>query len=113
VLDAHHRRLDDALAELFGKADPHTVVMVISDHGYRFLRNSPLSEEAHDPAGVWVALGGPVRRGVAGADAVGYDFAPTVLYLLGYPVPAGLRGQVRTDLLEPAFVAAHPVRTGR
>jgi hypothetical protein len=113
VLDAHHRRLDDELAELFARADEHTVVMIISDHGYRFLRNNPLSEEAHDPAGVLLALGGPVRKGASGADGVGYDFAPTVLYLLGYPVPAGLRGRVRTDLLQPGFVAAHPIRAGR
>jgi hypothetical protein len=113
ILDAHHRWLDSELGELFGQADEHTVVMLISDHGYRFLRNNPLSEEAHDPRGVLLAVGGPVRKGLSDVEAVGYDFAPTVLYLLGYPIPPGLTGRVRTDLLDPGFVSAHPVQPAR
>ena len=39
------------------------------------------------------------------------DVMPTLLWLLGAPVPADLDGRVRTDLLEESAAAALPVVT--
>ena len=40
-----------------------------------------------------------------------YDIAPTVLTLLGLPVPADSDGRVLVEILEPGFLAEHPVTT--
>jgi hypothetical protein len=35
---------------------------------------------------------------------------PTLLYLLGYPVPDDLPGRVLTEMIEPEFLQRFPVR---
>jgi len=39
-----------------------------------------------------------------------YDVMPTVLALLGIPVPEDIDGQVAAQFFDPAFLGAHPVR---
>jgi hypothetical protein len=36
--------------------------------------------------------------------------APTVLHAMGLPVPTNMDGRVLAEALEPAFVAANPIR---
>jgi len=38
------------------------------------------------------------------------DIAPTALYALGLPVPEDMDGRVLTELFDPGFLEAHPVR---
>jgi arylsulfatase A-like enzyme len=40
------------------------------------------------------------------------DLAPTLLYLLGVPVPEDMDGKVLTSAFRPDFLTAHPVRAG-
>ena len=54
-----------------------------------------------DPPGILIASGGPLRRGLRVDDATIYDLAPTVLWLLGLPVPQDLAGHARTDFVAP------------
>lgn len=68
-----------------------TAVLLVSDHGgHGRVHGSSLPE---DTSIVWI-LWGP---GIASGEIVGvriYDSAPTVLYLLGLPVPVQWRGRV-------------------
>jgi arylsulfatase A-like enzyme len=59
--------------------------------------------------GVLVMAGGPIRRGARLDGATILDVAPTVLHLLGLPIPEELEGTVLTETLEPEWLAAHPV----
>ncbi len=65
----------------------------------------------HRPEGVFIAAGGDIAGPRRLSDASILDVAPTVLYLLDVPVPADMDGRVLTELFDPAFVSAHPVRT--
>jgi predicted AlkP superfamily phosphohydrolase/phosphomutase len=59
----------------------------------------------HRMEGVFVAAGPAFRPGTspgAGADLT--DIAPTVLHLLGVPVPGDMDGRILTEVLDPAFV---------
>jgi hypothetical protein len=38
--------------------------------------------------------------------------APTILHLMGQPVPEDMDGRVLEDLFEPAFIEQNPVRAG-
>lgn len=112
VVNSHHRWLDAQLAPYAALADERTVLLLVSDHGFRLRRFEHL-QGCHSAVGMLLATGGPIRKGLAGMDATLYDVTPTVLYLLGFPVPADLRGRVMTELIEPTFLAAHPPRLER
>ena len=123
---------DAFLGELLAKLDKDTVVLIVSDHGFEASRQLPALKPApemfegpdaeraalngmiavgqsgkHQIDGVLIAAGGPIRRG-ATAKAGIRDIAPTVLALLGLPVPRDM-GRVLKDLFEPAFLARHPI----
>jgi predicted AlkP superfamily phosphohydrolase/phosphomutase len=64
----------------------------------------------HDPDGIYVFAGPPVRTlGRHGSYPI-EAIAPTVLHLLDVPVPRSMEAPVCTDLLREEFLAAHPVR---
>lgn len=129
-----YRHNDAFLGELLGQVSPETVVLVVSDHGFEASRQLPALKAApklfegpeaeraamngmiavgqsgkHHTEGILIAAGGPVRRGV-GVNATQYDIAPTVLALLGLPLPRDMPGRVLDEILDPAFLAAHPVK---
>jgi predicted AlkP superfamily phosphohydrolase/phosphomutase len=59
----------------------------------------------HRMNGIFVASGPAFRPGAAlGRDATLLDIAPTLLQLLGVPVPADMDGRVLTEVLDPAVV---------
>jgi predicted AlkP superfamily phosphohydrolase/phosphomutase len=55
----------------------------------------------HRMDGILIAAGPPFRRGAKPRGAALLDVAPTVLSLLGVPVPSDMDGRVLTELLEP------------
>ena len=124
-------RYDDRwLGRLRATLSPDTAVFVLSDHGFgpsgKLPAAMPVPDASgpdapdaidvgmsgdHRPDGVLIAAGGPIRRGVRSERrAVLNDVAPTVLALLGLPVPRDMPGRVLEELIEPDFLAAHPVR---
>jgi predicted AlkP superfamily phosphohydrolase/phosphomutase len=63
----------------------------------------------HEAEGVLLVSGPPVAGGAAiKADIV--DVCPTVLHVLGAPIPDDLDGRVLTEVFTPAYEAARPVR---
>jgi predicted AlkP superfamily phosphohydrolase/phosphomutase len=68
----------------------------------------------HRPNGICLLWGKPVRAGSELAGASLYDLAPTILHLMGEPVPAGMDGRVLTEALLPEYASLtqKQVRTG-
>lgn len=63
----------------------------------------------HIMDGILMVRGKGIRRTqVSGAQLI--DIAPTVLYLLGHPVPTDMDGKVLTDLIEPHRLQESPIR---
>ena len=64
----------------------------------------------HRLQGVVLAKGPSVvkRREVTGARIL--DLAPTILHLMGAAVPTDMDGHVLTDILDPTYLEANPVR---
>jgi predicted AlkP superfamily phosphohydrolase/phosphomutase len=58
----------------------------------------------HRMEGVLIAAGPAFRPGASPDQASLLDVAPTLLHLLGVPVPADMDGRILTELLEPSIV---------
>jgi len=65
---------------------------------------------AHRRNGILMARGPAIAAGAAVQGARVEDVTPTVLHLLGLPVPDDLDGRVLAEMLAPAFRQAHPVQ---
>src|SRR6266516_4238418 len=84
--------------------------LIICEH-----RPSETSEwgGTHRLHGIVIARGPVLRNGVEIENAKLIDLAPTLLYLLGLPVPEDMDGKVLTSAFRSDFLAAHPVRAGK
>jgi predicted AlkP superfamily phosphohydrolase/phosphomutase len=108
--EIYHGRCLDEMPDLI--VQPRSDVMIVTEfRGDRLVEANPsFLSGTHHPHGILVMAGPAVRsRGIVeGASLV--DMAPTLLHLLGLPVPDDMDGMVLLDALDPAFVATHPVR---
>lgn len=64
----------------------------------------------HEMEGVLIASGGPFGKGHLDDGPTLLDITPTLLYLLGRPVPAYCDGSALKALFTPEFVKAHAVQ---
>ncbi|MDH3197258.1 MAG: alkaline phosphatase family protein [Candidatus Krumholzibacteria bacterium] len=99
---------DEILGEIMDRMEDGTVLMVISDHGFKSgtsrLRNRPEiwagnAAQWHRKSGIVALYGHGIRRGAKIHGASILDVAPTVLALQGLPRAADMPGKV----LELAF----------
>jgi predicted AlkP superfamily phosphohydrolase/phosphomutase len=64
----------------------------------------------HRLEGIVIAHGPAFRKDVEIEAASLLDMAPTILHLLGQPVPDDMDGRVLEELFEPSFLRQNPVR---
>ncbi len=62
----------------------------------------------HHPRATLLVRGEKVRRGARDMGATILDVAPTVLYLMGYPVHDGMEGKVLSDIFVEGYVRNNP-----
>ena len=105
VVERAHRQVDRWLGELVAAAGPDTNIVVLSDHGMTTTvpvstRDKPEPETgSHHRSGLLLMAGPDLRPGVRIRGASVYDVTPTVLHLLGLPVPEDLPGRVLAEAL--------------
>lgn len=66
----------------------------------------------HRLDGVLIAQGKAFKNDTEIKGACLIDMAPTLLHLMGQPVPDDMDGRVLVDLFKPEFIAKNPVRIG-
>ncbi|MBI3893592.1 MAG: alkaline phosphatase family protein [Candidatus Wallbacteria bacterium] len=64
----------------------------------------------HRVEGIFLARGGPFKRGARVEGAHIMDLAPTALHLMGEEVPGEIDGKVLSAALDAAWLAENPVR---
>ncbi len=111
---------DELLGRVLAKIDlSTTAVLVLSDHGFKSGERRIRSEETvdvrkahldHEAQGIFVAAGPHLRRGVEISGIAVLDVTPTLLHYLGLPVAKDMDGKVVEGILEPDFIARHPIR---
>jgi predicted AlkP superfamily phosphohydrolase/phosphomutase len=100
------------------------------DHGYSYLfrpsagsRRAPVHQLAgderrrvksgdHRDEGIFLASGPHFTGPCEIKEASILDLAPTLLYLLGLPIPPEMDGRVLTQLFPDAYLARHPIHAG-
>ena len=63
--------------------------------------SEPPTSGWHSMYGTFMACGPDIKNGVKLSDVSIYDFAPTVLHLLGLPVPSDADGRVLVEIFKP------------
>jgi predicted AlkP superfamily phosphohydrolase/phosphomutase len=111
VVDGAYAAVDREVGRVLAAAHPDATVIVVSDHGFDLVRGHEHGWLQGLP-GVAIAAGPGVRAGVSLDAATVYDVAPTVLALLGAPLPVDQRGRPWLGILEPERLAALPLATG-
>jgi len=121
VLERYASLVGGFVGEWQRELGPSDVLVVVSSHG---LEPTPLwrrllgvlsgtdvapASHANAPPGLLLVVGDPIRPGAALRAASVLDVAPTILYLLGLPVPRDMEGRVLTEMLDPDFAREHPV----
>lgn len=111
VIENYYSWVDSQIGELLKHADENTIVGIVSDHGVEASwRNMHYSgDHVNAPPGLFVFAGGPINKGVVLNGASIEDIAPTLLYLLGYPIGLDMDGRVLTEIIEPTFLEKYPV----
>ena len=123
-----YRFHDMLLGRLLALVGPETTVLILSDHGFHSdgLR-PPVTRHTRDPdekfgqemnpvawhreQGVFIAAGPGIRSDEIIYGATLLDIAPTVLTLLGVPVPGDMDGRPLTNILTDPPAAPERVAT--
>jgi tetratricopeptide (TPR) repeat protein len=118
AIAATYAEADRILGDVLDMIDEETVLLIVSDHGFKSGDFRPLSDsrmgfgqaiEWHRLAGTIAIYGKMVKAGYRITDASVMDIAPTILYLLGMPVDRKMPGKVLLDAFEEEWVEDHPV----
>ena len=103
VMAPAYRFMDGIVGKYLAHVDERTLLIVCSDHGFRFFKGA--YAHAHlsmqPPDGVVFLAGAGVEKGARLTGPTLYDVAPTILWAVGQPVGEDMDGTV----LRPAFGA--------
>ncbi len=117
AVENFYRLQDRQVGELMAAADPQSVVLVISDHGFGWGDRRPTEVPPdiegkpgrwHTNEGVILAAGPPVRPGRLPRDPDLLDVAPTILALLSLPRAVDMKGEVIEAIAPPGALPAPP-----
>lgn len=93
------------------------LTLALRDHGnFSVLRSRDVLKArpevmgCHHPDGVFVAIGPGVKQGHQISPIRLIDIAPTVLYVMGLPIPEVLEGQVAIENFTSEFVAGRDIK---
>jgi arylsulfatase A-like enzyme len=119
LYDAEIRETDAALESLLSELDsrgllPHTVVLVTSDHGEEFLEHGTLKHgyqlyEESLRVPLLLRVPGVAARRERDVEVSHLDLAPTLLELVGLPVPATFQGRSLVPLLRGEPLERAPI----
>jgi predicted AlkP superfamily phosphohydrolase/phosphomutase len=92
---------------------PSPEVYISNDKGHREPWGTPSYTFSghHEMEGILVATGGPFLKGTLDSGASLLDVTPTLLYLLGQPVPDYCDGRILKTIISPEFLKKNPVKT--
>jgi predicted AlkP superfamily phosphohydrolase/phosphomutase len=117
VVDGMNELVDRQLGRLLQAVGPGANVVVVSDHGMRAAKRLSQHREGesasetgnHHRSGLLLLAGPDIRPGTVIRAASVYDVFPTILHLLGLPVPRDLPGRVLVEALRDEARESRPM----
>ena len=109
VVEAFYRYQDRLVGELLEKADPKSLIIVLSDHGFKNGPGRPTDDPPyiegkpgkwHRLYGIFMMAGPGVKPGPLDTVSL-LDVAPTVLAASGLPLSEQMPGRVLTEAFRP------------
>ncbi|MBW2109231.1 MAG: alkaline phosphatase family protein [Deltaproteobacteria bacterium] len=85
---------------------------VLDDRALLASENTTRPSGIHRDYGIFVGSGGHFREKAQVEGVTIYDLAPTVLYLLGIPIPEDMDGTVIREGIDKDYLDGSPVQTG-
>lgn len=100
LINNYYIYIDEVIGSFMEVADPNTVFMVISDHGFdEFMMPTGHYNHMDSPPGVFICAGPGIRPNNQVTDAHVYDVTPTILHIMGFPTAEDFDGKVLTDIM--------------
>jgi predicted AlkP superfamily phosphohydrolase/phosphomutase len=103
--------MDRTIAKYLERLDGRTLLIVCSDHGFRYFhgRYNHANPAMQPPDGV-VFVAGPGVRPAGRIEGAGlYDIAPTILFAMDQPAAEDMDGTPLVRAFDAAWLEAHPV----
>ena len=75
-----------------------------------FGRSILMDSGAHRPKGILIVQGENANKHHKIENAKIIDVAPTILYIMGIPIPSDMDGRVLTEIFNPVHLKSHPIR---
>jgi predicted AlkP superfamily phosphohydrolase/phosphomutase/tetratricopeptide (TPR) repeat protein len=119
TVEAYYVYQDELIGQVLSRLDRRTVVIVMSDHGFRNGTGRPSSDPPyvegkpglwHRRYGIFMMAGPETKPGPLDTTSL-LDIAPTALYLLGLPKAEDMPGRVVEEAIAPEFLARFPRQT--
>jgi len=110
VIPRSYDFLDVWIGKFMSLLDENTIIIICSDHGFGPWVNKvgllggksfwPLNSGNHRREGVLVMSGGPIKVGYRLSKAQQIDLVPTILAVMGIPVPKDMKGEVLVEAID-------------
>lgn len=103
--------LDVAPDVLYFPADERDMVFGKYEFGSNVVVDPAFATSGqHKMNAVFAAAGPGIQPGATVQAGEVLDWAPTLLYALGLPIPEDMDGRVLTEVFDPAFLEQHPIQ---
>lgn len=112
TIENYYRFLDKKVGQFIEVSGDEPTVIIISDHGMKATGELPWSGQHVEtaPPGIIIMNGPNINKGVWLTKATIFDIAPTIIYLMGFPVGEDMDGTILVDAFDPNFINRYPVK---
>jgi hypothetical protein len=104
VIDNYYMFLDAEIGKILQEADRHTYIFVVTDHG-EFAQGR---KGMHKNNGFIIAAGPGIKKYNFQKASV-LDIAPTILYIMGFPVAQDMDGTVLEEAFDRNLMLERPI----
>ncbi len=108
----HGEHLDKGPDIVFFINKERTRINWTFDHDSFFTYDLSLRRDnaGHRTNGILIMKGPEIKKGEKISQAEIIDVAPTILYMIGYPIPSDMDGKVLKDAFDPPYLKSNPIR---
>lgn len=112
VIPDLYKDFDAILGKIRNQLESNTVLIIVFDHGHTpcILHKNAFTQHRHSPSGIIMISGGPIRHNFLIKEAHIIDIFPTILYLLGLPIPEDVEGRIFGDAFGTEYLRKNPPR---